>query len=283
MTRLWAAVALLTACAREEPPLVSALRDAGPVTVAHRGGMDLAPESTVEAFQRAWDAGAHALELDVRYSADGVPYVFHDDTLDRTTEGEGSVFGLTWDTLSALDAGYDWTRDGGETYPFRGQGLTVPALEEVFAGVPDGIFNLDIKSREPDSVDAVVALIQDHGLEERVCVGSFDDAIGLSFQEQLPGSCTYYSEGFARWHLLGDLIPLESAPAPRFDLLEVPVMSSGIRIVTERFVERAHARDQLVWVWTVNDPDEMDELLSIGVDGFITDEVVLSVAKTGAR
>lgn len=60
------------------------------------------------------------------------------------------------------------------------------------------------------------------------------------------------------------------------------VLAFGLR-VTPAFVNRAHARNQLVWVWTVNDPDEMDSLLEMGVAGLITDEVVLSISKTGSR
>ncbi len=273
---------LLAGCAEESSQLFDQLSAEGPLVIAHRGGDDLAPESTVEAFQAAWAAGADVIEVDIRRTTDGVHYLFHDDTLDRTTDGTGSVFDKSWDDLEELDAAYDWTRDGGETYPLRGTGVRIPTLDEMFEAVPDGVWNLDIKSRHPDAVDEVVQIVKAHGAERRVCVGSFDDAIGRQFREALPDACTYYAEGLARWAILGDLLPIDNAPGPRFEILEVPRESAGIEVVTERFVERAHRRGQMVWVWTVNEQSEMERLFGIGVDGVITDEVEVAVGVVSA-
>lgn len=273
---------LLAGCEGERSPLYEELASQGPLVIAHRGGDDLAPESTVLAFQRAWDAGAHVLEVDIQRSVDGVLYIFHDATLDRTTEGTGPIADLTWDELSVLDAAYDWTRDGGETYPLRGTGIGIPTLEDLFEQVPGAVWNLDIKSREPEAVGEVSALITQYGLEDKVCVGSFDDGIGRAFREEFPGACTYYSEGLARWALLGDILPLDSAPAPRYEILEVPLSSAGITIVNEAFVKRTHRRNQMAWVWTVNEASEMERLFEMGVDGLITDEVELALEKAAA-
>lgn len=272
---------LLTACAPDEPAMVTDLREAAPAVIAHRGGDDLAPESTLPAFQAAWSAGAHVLEIDVRRSTDGVYFVLHDDTVDRTTDGTGIADEMSWKELRALDAGYHWSRDGGASTPMRGSGIQIPRLEELFEQLPDQArINIDIKSRHPDAPAEVAAIVIDHGAEDRVCVGSFDAAVSLAFQALLPDSCTYYSEAAARWLILGDLLPVASTSAPWFHILEVPEEQAGIQIVTRGFVRRAHRRGQLVWVWTVNDADRMAALIDIGVDGFITDEVMVALDAT---
>lgn len=272
---------LLAACAPPEPSLVTELRERVPAVIAHRGGTDLGPESVMPTFQAAWDAGVDMLETDIRRTSDGVLIVHHDDTVDRTTDGTGVVSELTWDEIGALDAGYTWTRDG-ETTPARGTGIRIPTLEELLEQLPaEAIINIDIKSRHPDAPSEVAALIRDYGAEGRVCVGSFDAVVALEFQSLLPDSCTYYSEGAARWLILGDLLPFANTTAPWFHLIQVPEQQAGIQIVTESFVRRAHRRNQLVFVWTVNDRERMDALYDMGVDGLITDEVMEALAAAG--
>jgi len=276
MKRL-ALLVLATGCAPEPSTLYAQLQQQGPLVIAHRGGMDLAPEGTVLAFNAAWEAGSDVLEVDIQRSTDGVLYIFHDATLDRTTNGTGPIEDLSWDELKDLDAGYWWDPNGDETYPLRGTGVRIPTLAEIFEAVPGAVWNLDIKSRAPEAPEEVVAEITRFGLEEAVCVGSFDDGVGKAFRDGLPDACTYYSEGLARWSLLGDILPTDTAPGPRFEILSVPVSSSGITVVTPGFLKRTHRRGQSAWIWTVNEESEMRRLLDMGVDGLITDEVDLAL------
>src|SRR3990167_4313755 len=88
------------------------------LVIAHRGNSMHAPEDTLESLRQGMALGADGLEFDVRLSADGVPVVIHDPTLDRTTDGSGPVAACTLAELRALDAGYRFTRDGGRTYPY---------------------------------------------------------------------------------------------------------------------------------------------------------------------
>ena len=109
------------------------------IVIGHRGAAAEAPENTLSSFTRALSAGADALELDVRVTADGVPVVIHDPTLDRTTDRAGAVASLSVQEVRAADAGARFTPDGGASLPFRGQGVTVPTLAEVlqrFPGTP---------------------------------------------------------------------------------------------------------------------------------------------------
>ena len=108
-----------------------------PLLIAHRGGSALAPENTLLAFQRALDWwGADILELDVQPTRDGEAVVFHDDTLDRTTDGSGPVSARTLAELKQLDAGHHFTPDGGQTFPFRGRVIGIPTLAEVLRAFP---------------------------------------------------------------------------------------------------------------------------------------------------
>ena len=121
------------------------LAGGNPLVMAHRGGQGLWPPNTLFAFERAVEMGADILEMDIHASADGVLIVHHDDTVDRTTNGSGAIRDHTLTELKELDAGYHWSADGGETYPFRGKGMRIPTLEEVLEAFPKTRLNIDIK------------------------------------------------------------------------------------------------------------------------------------------
>ena len=111
--------------------------------VAHRGASAHAPENTIPSFELAVRQGADAIELDVHLSADGQVAVIHDETLERTTTGSGSVASLTMDQIRSLDAGARFG-DGS----FAGQGLRVPTLPEVLDWLPQGVgLVIEIKAR----------------------------------------------------------------------------------------------------------------------------------------
>src|SRR5918994_2292539 len=101
-----------------------------PVNLAHRGASALAPENTIEAFRLAVEAGAGGLSLHVHMTRDGHLVVIHDATVDRTTSGTGAVSEMTLDELRRLDAGHNFSPDGGPTRPYRGRGTKGPTPEE---------------------------------------------------------------------------------------------------------------------------------------------------------
>ncbi len=101
-------------------------------------------------MQAAFDAGADIVELDIHQTADEHLVVFHDWTLDCRTEGSGEVRDATLAELQALDAGFGYTADGGETYPFRGKGTgMIPTLDQVLEAFPDRELLLHLKSDDP--------------------------------------------------------------------------------------------------------------------------------------
>nr|NIL99844.1 glycerophosphodiester phosphodiesterase [Acidobacteriota bacterium]NIM61921.1 glycerophosphodiester phosphodiesterase [Acidobacteriota bacterium]NIO58230.1 glycerophosphodiester phosphodiesterase [Acidobacteriota bacterium]NIQ29251.1 glycerophosphodiester phosphodiesterase [Acidobacteriota bacterium]NIQ83837.1 glycerophosphodiester phosphodiesterase [Acidobacteriota bacterium] len=107
-------------------------------------------ENTMASIAAAFDFGAETIEIDIHPTVDGRFAVFHDWTVDCRTDGSGVTREHTLEALQKLDAGYGYTADGGETFPFRGRGVgLIPALEEVLTTFPDRYFILDVKGNDP--------------------------------------------------------------------------------------------------------------------------------------
>lgn len=120
-------------------------------------------ENTIASMQAAFAAGADIVELDVHPTIDGQFAVMHDWTVDCRTEGMGETRGHRMAELKALDIGYGYTADGGETYPFRGRfSGQMPELKEVFAALPQEKFLINFKSREAREGDILATLLTDH-------------------------------------------------------------------------------------------------------------------------
>jgi glycerophosphoryl diester phosphodiesterase len=243
-----------------------------PANFAHRGASARAPENTLEAFRTAVEAGAGGLELDVHMTRDGEIVVIHDATVDRTTDGSGAGAQMALDELRSLDAGYRFSPDGGRTHPYRGRGLRVPTLAEVYEWLPESYVNIDIKEAQPGVEEAVLRVIRGAGAEERSLVVSDDHAVVRRFRRVSGG---WISTGASRLEIGAFYVlcrlRLEWLVRPAYDALQVPVEHEGITLVTPRFLEAAHARGVRVDVWTINDPGEMRRLLDLGVDVIMTD------------
>lgn len=236
-----------------------------PIAMAHRGSMLLWPENTMTAFQEAVDLGYRYLETDLQISRDGVLVTFHDDTLDRTTDGTGPVSDHSLGELRELDAGYRFRRNGD--YPYRALGVRIPTLEELATTYPDQVFSLDLKSDGME--EALVGTIRRLDLWDRVIVGSFSDARLRRFRSLLDQPVAM-SAGPRETLRLVTAARLGLPFRPVSDSLQVPVKHC-ITIVSARTVRVARAAGVPMIVWTINDRAEMRELLDLGVDGIITD------------
>ena len=238
-----------------------------PLLIAHRGGAALAPENTLEAFTSAvQDWGADMLELDVRTSRDGVVMVFHDASVERTTDGTGDLAAKTFRELRELDAGFHF-RDPDGREAFRGRGVRIPTFEELLEALPNTPLNVETK----DSRSAVplVEIIRRHGAQERVLVAS-------EWERNRKRVAGYTGPwGASRRQITAFLLltatPLSRLYTPACDVLQVPEFHRGIRVLTPRFLREAHRRNIPVHVWTVDDPEDMRRLLAMGVDGIQTD------------
>jgi glycerophosphoryl diester phosphodiesterase len=248
------------------------IRGEWPVNLAHRGASALAPENTIEAFRLAVEAGAGGLELDVHMTRDGHIVVIHDATVDRTTSGTGAVSEMTLDELRRLDAGHNFSPDGGPTRPYRGRGVRMSTLGEVFREFPGVAVNIDIKVGSPGIEESVLGVLRETNASEHVLVVSTSHAIVKRFRKVSGGHVT---TGASKWEIgvfyLLSRLRLERLVRPAYDALQVPLRHRGIPVVTPRFVRAAHARGVRVDVWTINQADEMRRLLDLGVDVIMTD------------
>jgi glycerophosphoryl diester phosphodiesterase len=243
-----------------------------PVNMAHRGASALAPENTMEAFRLAVESGAGGLELDVHLTRDGYVVVIHDPTLDRTTDRTGAVAAMTLDELGETDAGYNFSPDRQNTFPYRGFGLRIPTLAEVLREVPGVAVNIDMKADNPAIEAAVLEVLRQADAEGRaLVVSSRRSAVGR-FRRISGGRV---STGASRWETgifyLFSSLRLERFLRPAYDALQVPLSHRGLPLVTRRFVQAAHAAGVRVDAWTINEAAEMLRLLDLSVDVIMTD------------
>jgi len=210
------------------------------------------------AFEGALALGYRYLETDAHVTADGICLAFHDDRLDRVTDKQGLIADLPYKVIR------DARVDGREP---------IPLLEDLVASFPEARINIDTKADA--SVDAVAAVIRRTGALDRVCVGSFSESRLTRIRAELgPSLCTSLGpKGTAR--LRGGSYGLPGAGHLQGACAQVPHKVKGVTIVDERFVAKAHAVGLQVHVWTIDDADEMHELLDLGVDGIMTDRPAL--------
>ncbi len=244
----------------------------GPWNVAHRGGSGLAPENTLVAFERAAALGADAVEIDVRLTSDGTVVVFHDEETARLTGEPGTIEGRPLSSVAALDAAYSFSTDGGATHPLRGKGVRVPTLAETFGRLPAMRFNIDAKADDAALAEALAGTIVAAKAVDRVCIGSFFDAQAERLGRLLPDAARYLPQDAATCHVLNAKSGGSGGGCPKgYDLADLPHRLGVMTVVDAKVVGYFHAHGIPVHVWTVDDEQEMRDLLAIGVDGIVTD------------
>jgi glycerophosphoryl diester phosphodiesterase len=230
------------------------------VAMAHRGGWvtpaDEPRENTLHAFGCAVELGYRYIETDVRTTADGQVVVMHDAELDRVTDGVGAVSSHTLAELRTVRiAGLD----------------PIPLLSEALDEFPGVFFNIDLKDER--SAEPVAGMLQDSAYRGRVCVSSFSGATLRAFRRLAPSVPTGVTPAGVAWTGFAPLLR-----RVRIDpglVLQVParVARDRIPLVRRDVVNFAHATGRLVHVWTVDDPDEMERLVALGVDGLISNDI----------
>jgi glycerophosphoryl diester phosphodiesterase len=254
------------------------------IAFAHQGGSFEGPSSTLFAIEHALAVGATAIELDVHATLDRHVVVSHDHTVDRTTNRQGDIALLPYGEVASLDNAYWWIE--GETatpgreaseYRLRGRRegdrrFAVSTLEEVATAFPGVLLNLDIKRTDPD-VEPYEKLLYDQlrylEITDSVIVASFHDDAIQRFRTLAPevatSAATQETAAFYFSHL-------EDHPVvPAVSAFQVPSKFGDVDVVTESFVEAAHRCDVAVHVWTINEVEEMERLLDLGVDGLVSD------------
>jgi glycerophosphoryl diester phosphodiesterase len=246
-----------------------------PRVFAHRGGCALGPENTIAAFDLGMAAGADGLELDVHLSADGLPVVCHDDTLDRTTDATGWVRARTAAELAGVDAGCRFVDESG-AFPFRGRGIGVPSLVAVLERYPDALLIVEMKEDTVAIGEAVARTVRAAGAAERVCAAGYGQLALDAARAALPEMASSASYPEARLAVYRSLArwPIRSA---RYDAFQVPERAGLVRILSPRFIRDVHRAGQRVQAWTIDDEGDMQRLLRWGVDGLISNRPALAV------
>ncbi len=255
------------------------------IAYAHQGGAWESPSSTLFAIDRALEAGATGIELDVHATADGELVVCHDATVDRTTAAAGNIASFTLAELRELDfsfwfiPGADVTPDRrAEEYPYRGKApgdgrFGIATLRQVLEQFPGVVLNLDIKQTAPVVTpyeEALARMLAEFGRTDDVIVASFLDTATDAFRAFAPdvptSAGTVATAEFFRAVRDGGAIPDMAAVA-----YQVPEHMGDLIVVDEAFVAAAHDSGKAVHVWTVNEAAAMERLLGYGVDGIISD------------
>ncbi len=255
-----------------------------PLVIAHQGGDGVWPGDTLFAFENAVQIGADVLEMDAHITKDGHIVLMHDEEVDRTTNGTGLIEELTLDEIKQLDAAYDWSNDEGKTFPYRGQGIQVPTLDEVFEKFPQMRFVLEIKLTENPIHQPLCDLIRKYNMQDKTLIGSFHDEAMHNFRAACPEVATSAASDEVRNYVLLGKVFLWGFYTPQFQTIQPPWNpedSLGITIVTERFIRESHAKNIRVEPWTVNDPRLMEQYIEWGVDGIITDRPDLLIEVLG--
>lgn len=251
-----------------------------PLVIAHQGGDGIWPGDTMYAFEKAVGIGVDVLEMDVHITKDGAIVLMHDETVDDTTDGTGRIEDLTLAQLKELDAAYKWSNDDGESFPYRGQGIQVPTLDEIFQEFPQMRYVIEIKLTENPIDKPLCNLIRQFNMQDKVIVASFHDEAMQNFRATCPEVATSGSRGeVTKFVLLGKIF-LSGFVTPQYQSLQPPYdpkESMNIPIMTERFIREAHAKNIRVEPWTVNNPELMRQYIEWGVDGIITDRPDLMV------
>jgi glycerophosphoryl diester phosphodiesterase len=253
-----------------------------PRLFGHRGASAHFPENTLPALRAACEAGVPYLELDVWATADGHVVAHHDETLLRLCGDQRRISDVTLVELRQLDAGCGFSPDGS-LRPCFGQGITVPTLAEVFAACPAAFFNIEVKQEAPAIEEQVLAAIEKAGTADRVLLAAEQDIIMQRLRPlcgPIPTSFSFGElEAFFGWlqgGCQGDYRPPGAA-------LQIPESWGGKTLVTAETVRAAHALGLEVHVWTVNEPQDMERLLDMGVDGLMSDYPERLVEVAGRR
>ena len=256
-----------------------------PLIIGHRGASALAPENTLSAFRKAFEAGAAGVELDVRLAGDGVPVVIHDANLRRTGLREGLVSRMTSGELGQTDVGSWFNRAHPELAQAEYSRQFVPTLDQVF-----GLFKkhdpraeviyVEMKTDKAedtyiDLAGSVAQLINDHGLRNRVVVVSFN------------------LKSLAQIKLIDSSIATGALFEPRRNPVKIlrkhPMISAALEcgaeqillhrlVATRRLVGLAAESDLRPVVWTVDDPEWMQRRANFGIHALITNNPALMAA-----
>lgn len=253
-----------------------------PIILAHRGGSLLAPEHTMAAFEKAHSLGVDGFEIDIRLTKDEEIVVFHDDTVDRTSDGTGFVKDYTLDELKQLNFGYNF-EDLDGNYPYKEEKAEIVSLRELLEVFPNLYINIDIKDH-PDTYEGSLMpsklwrLIEEFEAQNRIVITSF-------YSEQVDRFNLYAQNRVALGAGENDVRKAFTAFTsqfghlyhPKVDVFQIPTKHGVVSLDSPRFIAFLAKLNIPVHYWTIDDEDTMKNLIENGAKGIITDRPDIAV------
>ncbi len=231
------------------------------LSIGHRGAAGYAPENTIAAVEQGIRLGAQWVEVDV-YCVEGELIVFHDDRLERTTNGTGLVMEQSFEYLRSLDAG---------------DGQQIPTLQEVFDTIAQfrSLIGINIELKGSNTAEPVAAFLQHQSVEHALSLPKL-------LQRNLLAVSSFEHSQLQQLHQLNPAIPLGAlfwglppeGPGNAIAIAQaLSAQSINLRhdTVTAAIISAAHGAGLKVWAYTVNDPQDLSRMRSLGVDGVFTD------------
>ena len=220
----------------------------------HRGGDEVETENTIEAFKYSSDLGFVFIETDVQATKDGHVVIFHDATLKRMAGVNKSIKELTLKEVNEIDL-----LDGGK----------IPLLTEALETFPDLRFNIDIKTE--DALEETIRIIKQMNFLDKTCLASFSSS-RLKRIKHLAGPEVCISSGqMDIFKMMCQSVGI-GLKATMSQCAQIPLKQWGVPVLTRKFIEIAKKQNKLVHVWTIDNKDQMFELIEFGVDGLMTDK-----------
>lgn len=245
-----------------------------PLIIGHRGAARFFPENTLPSFQAAFES-VRAVEFDLWLSKDGIPFVFHDAKLERTTDGSGYAVTKTMAELHQLDAGFRFDPRQDKSFPFRGQGIKIPSFEELLESFTGKSWCVEIKQNSAELVHKAVKLLEKKGGLRDCVIGSMHHLVSETMRRDYSGIPRFFSQR----DMVGAYFDFKRGISPQKDAFAAasmpPRARCGLRFDEPGFIEYLHAKQTRVFYWTINDEIEMKRLAGLGADGLITDDPAL--------
>ena len=227
------------------------------IAFAHRGGNDYGPENSLKAFKGAYESGYKYLETDIHLSKDGHLLAFHDDSIDRVTNNKGKIKNLNLSEIKKSKI------DGKEE---------IPVITDLFEELPNCFFSIDCKS--DDTVLPLIKIIKDKSLMERICIGSFSQK-RINLIRNVLGPNLKTSMGPNEIILSKLLSNFSINYKFKSNFASLPIEKYGLELLNEKNIKYLQKNNQKVIAWTINDENDMRLLIRRGIDGIMTDNILL--------
>ena len=253
-------------------PFVASIKNR-PEVIAHRGGDGEWPGETIGAYEHARSLGVDVIEMDIYLTGDQQLVLMHDQSVSKTTDGNGHVESYTCDQIQMLNAGYNWERDG--EFPYQQplselsaelqRKLRVPKLSEVLEEFGDMRMIIEMKPAFTSPATKLWEMLQQYNMIDKVLIASFSDHYIDEFRDLSEGQVATSASLEEFGELVLGFHGFEKHP------VKPCVIDAPHWMLTEHLVTKIKERGYLVHAWTVNDAEEMARMRDLEVDGIITD------------